>query len=500
MNRFPKFPIYLDRALQAALFLLALSAPISIAATQTAWALALLFWILRAFLVRPVWRKAAIDLAIITFVGLTIVSSFFSYSPEVSLRKLVAVSLVTIVYLVSENIGTAKTLRRIAAILLIAGVFTSLFVLGTFIVGKNLKVVRLAADSPLRAAGVRENDTILKANGISVNSPDELVAALKPTDNSVAVIKVYRYEILFDFEMPVSTVSVPADGIAKLGIESWSRGRDVRAAGFFGHYTTYAEAIQLVLSLAFGLLIVAPGRLFSRYRILFGLSAASMCFALFLTVTRASWVGFLISAAVMILIGTTRKTALIFLALAIPVAISGIFYLQQKRNVAFIDTKDGSTTWRMTVWREGFDLLTSDPRHLAVGIGMDSIKSHWKEWHLFDDGRLPIGHMHSTPLQLALERGLPAFIAWIIWMSLYLRMLWRGFRRGEMEWFERGVLLGTFGGTIGFLASGLVHYNWGDSEVVMIFYLLMGMSFAVINEISKPLAEPKLSRSGIVNN
>jgi len=97
---------------------------------------------------------------------------------------------------------------------------------------------------------------------------------------------------------------------------------------------------------------------------------------------------------------------------------------------------------------------------------MDSLKTHWQEWHLFDEGRLPMGHMHSTPLQFALERGIPTLIAWIVWMFLYLRMLWRGFRRNDSGWMERGFLLGTLGGTVGFLSSGLVHYNWGDSEVV----------------------------------
>jgi hypothetical protein len=29
------------------------------------------------------------------------------------------------------------------------------------------------------------------------------------------------------------------------------------------------------------------------------------------------------------------------------------------------------------------------------------------------------------------------------------------------------------------MISGVVHYNWGDSEVVMIFYLIMGLSLVV---------------------
>ena len=86
------------KALYASLFLLALSAPISIAATQIAWSLALLFWLIRAVFVRPVFRQDAIGLAILAFVALSLVSSVFSYEREVSLRKMVGVSLVTIVY------------------------------------------------------------------------------------------------------------------------------------------------------------------------------------------------------------------------------------------------------------------------------------------------------------------------------------------------------------------------------------------------------------------
>src|SRR5687767_12852805 len=93
--------VWADRAFKAALFLLALSAPLSIAATQTAWALALLFWMVRFFLARPKSKADRFDLAVLAFIGLTILSSFFSYEREVSIRKLVAVSLVTIVYLIS---------------------------------------------------------------------------------------------------------------------------------------------------------------------------------------------------------------------------------------------------------------------------------------------------------------------------------------------------------------------------------------------------------------
>jgi O-antigen ligase len=153
--------------------------------------------------------------------------------------------------------------------------------------------------------------------------------------------------------------------------------------------------------------------------------------------------------------------------------------LQQKRNVAFIDQTDQSTTWRETVWREGYNLLISKPRHLLVGVGMDSIKGHWREWGLFDGGHIPWGHMHSNLLQIALERGLPALILWLCFLFVYAQTLWRSIRSERLEWMERGILLGALGGLAGFLISGLVHYNWGDSEVVMVFFMIMGLSLAI---------------------
>jgi hypothetical protein len=60
------------------------------------------------------------------------------------------------------------------------------------------------------------------------------------------------------------------------------------------------------------------------------------------------------------------------------------------------------------------------------------------------------------------------------------------------------------GGTVGFFVSGFVHYNLGDSEVAMIFYLLMGLTLALerltrenperlARETSEPIARENLA-------
>jgi O-antigen ligase len=135
---------------------------------------------------------------------------------------------------------------------------------------------------------------------------------------------------------------------------------------------------------------------------------------------------------------------------------------------------------------------------------MDSIKGHWREWDLFEKGRIPVGHMHSDLLQIALERGVPALIAWLVLLGIYARTLWRLVRRGsgeevdprnvngehsaeasrailatEDQGIDRGIALGALGGLAGFFTSGLVHYNWGDSEVVMVFYFIMALCVVI---------------------
>lgn len=481
-----KLAAYLDQAIFGSMLLMAVASAFSITATQTFLGAALIFWLIRAFVARPPVRKQAIDLAIMVFVGLSLVSSIFSYEPRASLAMMATVMLLMIVYLVSENIRDNKRLRALVAAFLLSGSLVAAYMIGSFAVGSNLKVVHLAPDSPLLVAGVMENDTILRANGMTVNSPDDLAKiASSASKDSLIEIVVYRYEAILGYYPPATSIPGSGDSMTRLGIVEWSRGRDTRAKGFYSIHTTYSEALQLVLSLAFGIFMAVPGGILTRSRIVVAAACAVLAFALVLTVTRASWAAFLLSAVVIVIAGTSRRTILICLLCLVPIVLAGGFYLQQKRNVSFVDQSDGSTTYRETVWREGYNILVSSPRNMALGVGMRSIDKRWQEWHMYDDGRLIHSHLHSTPLMIAFERGIPTLIAWFAWIAIYLVMLWRGLRQKGLDWLERGVLLGAFGGTCGFVASGFVHYNFGDSTVVMIFYIIMGLGLAVLRTISR---------------
>ena len=91
--------VWLERGLLACLFLLAASAPHSIAATQTAGGLALGFWLARlAVRPHPPFFRTPVDYALLGFFGWTVLTALLSYEPRTSIGKLGSASLFLIVY------------------------------------------------------------------------------------------------------------------------------------------------------------------------------------------------------------------------------------------------------------------------------------------------------------------------------------------------------------------------------------------------------------------
>ena len=482
-----------ERAIIGCIFLIAVSAPHSIAATQTAWLLGLFFWLLRfAFYPRPKLFLTPLDYLLFGFFVLSGVSCVFSYSPYVSIGKMRAASLFTIVYLVAQNVRSLRLAHVLALTLVGSCMVNVVWTAGQLVVGRGVKVEGVKAESPLakavfrtktvtQATPIRSGDTVWAVNENPIGNPDQLAAALAGGetigDAGMTKVRIYRVEWMPELEVPRGSLLPGNNALDQLGITGWSRGRDWRASGFYGHWVTYAEVLQLIASLALGMFLVLP-RKKSWPGLFLMVAVAGLVFALAMTVTRASWIGFAISAALMLALSVSRRTLLIAGACVIPLVLGGVILLQQKRNVGFIDKQDQSTSWREMVWREGFHLLVNNPRHLLVGVGMDSIKGHWREWGLFDNGRQPIGHMHSNGLQIALERGVPALVVWLLLLGVYGSMLMRLARKSNLGE-GRAIALGALGGLAGFFVSGLVHYNWGDSEVVTVLYFIMGLSLVV---------------------
>ena len=477
----------LERISFVCLVLMAMAAPHSIAATQTLWLIGLLAWVVRlAIGPRQVFRFGKLDAALLLFIGWSVLSAFLSYEPSISLDKLRGVGLFIILYYAYYNIRSMRAVRFVAIALIASSMASVTWAPLERLIGRGVELQGVKAEGALGKAGLAAGDTILTVNKHTVSSPEEAVTAIR--DAGKAEIEYHRPDTNRSTTVESSTLG-GGTALEELGISGWKTNRKWRAAGFYGHFTTYSEVLQLIGSLVLGLLLAAfadwlhhkrdkaantATAMFVRRRLRVSAVVLGVCFglivvALLLSATRASQLGLAVSGLVMVMAAGSRKLAIAVLLLAIPAGVGGYYVLQQTRQ------QSETNEYRKTMWRDGARLATESPRHMLVGVGMDSLKKHWQEWGLFDRGYLPMGHFHSTPLQLAVERGMPALLFWLAFLAIYARTLWRA-AGAAADTSARGILLGCLGGLAGFFTAGLVHYNLGDGEVAMVFYLLAGLS------------------------
>src|SRR6185436_13691035 len=194
---------WLERAVVGCLFIVAVFAPHSIAVTQAAWLLGMALWVARlAIYPRPSLFRSPVDYALLGFFILSGISSIFSYSAVVSIGKMRAASLFTIVYLLSQNIRSLRLVRLLALALIGSCMINVFLTAGQLAIGKGVKVQGVSPASPLAQAVFRtrtvnkptpivNGDTIWEVDGNRVDSPEELASALA-AGPSPAKVKIYR--------------------------------------------------------------------------------------------------------------------------------------------------------------------------------------------------------------------------------------------------------------------------------------------------------------------
>jgi O-antigen ligase len=258
---------------------------------------------------------------------------------------------------------------------------------------------------------------------------------------------------------------------ADYGSPAWLYHRCNRARGFFSIYMTLAGVLSLVL-LA-NLPRFLPGARLPRWPTLPWLVSLV---GLLATYTRGAWMGFVVG--VLALIPATRKGRWLLLGGLIVLGLTtlaGPQHLRQ-RFLTMGDPDDPTVKERVYMWRSG---LTMWRQHPVLGVGPGGVKREYESYALPEAVKKRTGHVHNTPLQVLVERGMLGLAAWVwIWAAFYARGI-RLLRRLPSEARqERALVAGSLAAITGFLIAGLSEYNFGDSEVVMVAWALMALPWA----------------------
>jgi O-antigen ligase len=459
----------------AGLVIYAAFAPHSVAASVIGVSLAGIGWMIRSAATRSLGlSRTKFDLLIVLLLLWTVASSVLSEEPDISLAKLTSLWTVFLFY-IARAVVTKRTAMWLVAVLILSGCVGTAYSAFDLARGRGVVVESVASGSPFRHIHLTPGDTIWRVGGQRVYSVGELDDVLRrsPVNTPLTVSMISQGEHVERPGFVITTAQQQA--ISPSGLSGSRSNHRFRASGWTRHYETFVEVLQIIAQLALGLALAhlrnhGPNRYF-RIAII---AAAVLTMGLVFTAMRTVIVAFAIGACVIAWRSLRGAYKVVFTFAVVFVLAFGAVVVSQTRARDALSLNDPSSSLRVHVARVG---LSRIPLHPVFGHGMDAMKRHWNEWGFPGQHML---HLHSTPLQLAFDRGLPVLVLWLWLMIALVRRIAADEKRASdlSDTNTYGLLLGGLGALVGFLASSMVNYNYGDSEAVMLFWWLMGVCVA----------------------
>ena len=257
-------------------------------------------------------------------------------------------------------------------------------------------------------------------------------------------------------------------GIVQYGILHYDN-LGQRPQGTLGHWMTYSGLLMIVIGVAIARVIFGKSD-----RTWAALVLPALGVAVALTFTRGAAVGACAAVALLFSLKDFRLFAILPILAAIFIAIAPGQIA--KRYASMFNMNDPTVRDRRTMLHIGERMIRAHP---LAGVGPNMVQRLYVEYRGSDplagpDGVVHINpHLHNDVLQIAAERGLPALALWLWFVVALLRDLWTRFKAGQRE--LAATALAT---VIALLTAGLFEYNFGDSEVLMLFLTIVTLPAA----------------------
>ncbi len=252
-------------------------------------------------------------------------------------------------------------------------------------------------------------------------------------------------------------------GIVEYAILHWDQ-LSQRPRGLLGHYMTYSGLLMMIIGVALArILFLSYGRLWAA------LVMPALAVAVALTSTRSAAVGVCAATALLFSLKDFRLFAIIPIVAAVFLALAPRLVTQ--RFISMFDAKDPTRLDRVAMVREGGRMIAANP---LTGVGPNMIERRYEEFRGPDAVNKVNPHLHNNVVQIAAERGLPALAIWIWFIVALGRDLFKRFRSGSQPFLSAAALAVV----AALLIAGMFEYNFGDSEVLMLFLILVTLPAA----------------------
>jgi O-antigen ligase len=245
-----------------------------------------------------------------------------------------------------------------------------------------------------------------------------------------------------------------------------------RARGFYSIYMTLGGVLAMTLTAALPRLARAQAEAWWLVPawILGGA-------ALGLTYVRGAWLGFAAGATAAVAgLGRRGLVAAVGLIVLVPALLIGLPGVSDRLKTIG-SAADDTTRDRLAMLEAGRRLGVENP---IMGIGPGQLKNVYPSVAPAEALRRSTSHLHNTPLQIVVERGIVGLAAWLwIFVAFLVRgmAIWRALPADAGG--DRALVLGSLAAVVTFLVGGLFEYNFGDAEVLLVALTLMALPFAL---------------------
>ena len=271
-----------------------------------------------------------------------------------------------------------------------------------------------------------------------------------------------RASTVADVIISVGAVSA-AFGIIQYGVLHYDN-LGQRPQGALTHYMTYSGVLMLVICTAAARLIFG-----SRDRIWPALVMPALVIALALTFTRNAWIGACAAVGVLFVLKDFRLSALL------PVILAALFVAAPQgllnRLTSTFNAQDPANQDRFAMIEIGARIVRDHP---LTGVGPNMVPRVYADYRPDYAVNDVNPHLHNVPLQIAAERGMPAVAVWLWFVGALAVALFRMFRQRR----ERVLAAAAIASIVAMCGAGLFEYNFGDSEFLMLFLVLVTLPFA----------------------
>ncbi len=244
-----------------------------------------------------------------------------------------------------------------------------------------------------------------------------------------------------------------------------------RASGFLSHYMTQSGVMTLfsILSLCNSFSEKSMKKIL--WILLFLISIVSLT----LTLTRSAWIGALLGITFVVILYRPKYLIYLFLFFLLIALLSPESV--KKRFISAFDPKDETVKERIYMHKAGVRIMLKYP---ILGCGLDTAKIVYKKFKPPEAMR-DVPHLHSNILQIGAELGIPALIVWLLFIYfsfVHNLKVWKF----SKEKFIRFSALSGLGAIISLFIAGLFEFNFGDSEVKMLFLYLITYPFSIFEK------------------